>query len=263
MKVLKWIGIVVGSLVGLVIVAGVVFGFVGGSKLDANHAGEDFGPTALGTADLERGRYLVEDVIGCAGCHGEGLAGTPEFAEGFPVNSFAAPNLTSNGVGAFLDQDDWVNALRHGVGHDGRGLIVMPASGFAKLTADDLASVIAYVEQVPAAGEAMPPRDFGFLGQILVGVGMAPDEYSLAQGVEQYDVEPAATVEYGEYVDAITCATCFIDMSDWTRDDFMTAMIDGVLPDGSDVNPDDPGAGWDLADPEREALWLYVESQQG
>jgi hypothetical protein len=262
-KVLKWIGIVVGSLVGLIVVAGVVFGLIGGSKLDANHAGEEFGPTALGSADLERGRYLVEDVIACAGCHGEGLEGSPEFAEGFPVDTFAAPNLTPNGVGALLDTDDWVNALRHGVGHDGRRLIVMPSSGFAKLTADDLASVIAHLQQVRGAGGAMPPRDFGFLGQILVGIGMAPDEYSLSQGVEQSDVSPAPSVEYGEYIDSITCATCFIDMSTWTRDDFMSAMTEGKLPDGSDIDPTNPGEGWPMADPELEALWLYVESQQG
>lgn len=265
MKVLKWIGIVLGSLIGLVLVAGVVLGFMGNASLDANHAGEDFGPTELGTADVERGRYLVEEVIHCAACHGEGFAGSEGFAEGAPgVAYFEAPNITPAGVGSLMDTDDWVNALRHGVGHDGRGLLIMPSSGFATLTADDLASVIAYMQQVPAAGELTPPRDLGFISGVMVAAGMFPDEYKLAEGVEQSTVERGPTAEYGEYLDGITCITCFIDFTGYTEADFLRLATEGVLIDGSPVDETQPDwAPWaNVEEDDLTAMWLYIESTQ-
>ena len=39
MKVLKWVGIVLGSLVGVALAAAVVFGLMGGRSVSANHAG--------------------------------------------------------------------------------------------------------------------------------------------------------------------------------------------------------------------------------
>mgnify|MGYP001814863214 CR=1 FL=1 len=268
MKVLKWIGIVLGSLLGLVLVAGVVLYFMGDASVTASHGDEVFEASALGTADVERGKYLVEDLVGCTGCHGDDLSGVEDLMFEFegqasPMGVLPAPNLTPNGVAGNMDTDGWVRALRHGVGNDGRGLIIMPSSGFATLSADDLASMIAYLETIPPAGEPVGGRSISTLGKIVLAAGMFPDEYKLSQGVEQVEVPRAATAEYGAYLAGITCFDCFWDLSDWSEDDFRRVVREGVLPDGSPVEPSDPDAApWaNLDSVDVDAMWAYVEDE--
>src|SRR5205085_4434616 len=107
-KVLKWIGIVVGALVLLVvIVAGAIF--VRGQML----YNEKFETPAVAVtvptdaASIERGKHLMTVLVDCAGCHGDDLSGgvvldDPAFGV---VN---APNLTTgkNGVGGQLSDTD-------------------------------------------------------------------------------------------------------------------------------------------------------------
>ena len=68
-KVFKWIGIVIGSLVGFLLVAGAVLYLMGNSRLNKTY---DFPPSniAIPTDDvsIEFGRHRVESL--CAGCHG-------------------------------------------------------------------------------------------------------------------------------------------------------------------------------------------------
>ena len=65
--------------------------------------------------------------------------------------SIPTPNLTSGagGVGATNTDEDWVRAIRHGVGHDGRALWVMPSLSFSRLSDEDLGALIAYLESRP------------------------------------------------------------------------------------------------------------------
>ncbi len=270
MKVLKWVGIVLGSLIGLALVAGVVLYFIGDGSVTASHADETFEASALGTADVERGRYLVEDLIGCSGCHGDDLSGVADLMFEFegqasPMGVLPAPNLTPNGVGGNMDTDGWVRALRHGVGNDGRGLVIMPSGGFATLSGDDLASIIAYLESLPPAGEPVGGRSISTMGKVALGAGLFPDEYKLAQGVEQVEVPRAATAEYGAYLAGITCFDCFFDLSDWSEEDFRRMVSEGVLPDGSAVDPANPDDNpWEnVEEVDIDAMWAYVEAEYG
>jgi hypothetical protein len=73
-RVLKWIGIVLGSLIGLMLVAGVVLYVMGNARLNKTY---DFPPSNLeiptDAESIEYGRHRVE--ILCAGCHGDDLGG--------------------------------------------------------------------------------------------------------------------------------------------------------------------------------------------
>ncbi len=115
-------------------------------------------------ARLARGKYLVEGLLQCWGCHSEtdftqrparpvpGKTGGgfvfPNVELNLPApNRIVAPNISSDpeyGAGKWKDAD-FVRALRQGIGHDGRTLYpLMPYQYFRNLSDEDLASVIVF-----------------------------------------------------------------------------------------------------------------------
>ncbi len=119
------------------------------------------------SAKLTRGRYLVENVLVCHYCHskvdwhspegGLPIAGTNLGGNRFPLENFpfplVAPNVSADkttGAGAWSDAQ-LANAIRNGIGHDGRVLFpVMPFMQYRSMSDADLAAVIAYVRSLPA-----------------------------------------------------------------------------------------------------------------
>ncbi len=118
-------------------------------------------------ARLERGRYLVEGPAHCFGCHSEvdynaALVPKPGKKGGgfiFPPEESLIPlpyqvvasNISPDpetGAGKWNDED-FVRALRQGIGQDGRTLFpLMPYMFFRTLSDEDLASIIVYVRSV-------------------------------------------------------------------------------------------------------------------
>ena len=117
---------------------------------------------------LARGKYLVEGLLQCWGCHSEvdfthrpmrpmpgKMGGGHVFANvelGLPEpNRVVAPNISPDpeyGAGKWKDAD-FVRALRRGIGHDGRTLFpLMPYQYFRNLSDEDLASAIVYVRSI-------------------------------------------------------------------------------------------------------------------
>jgi mono/diheme cytochrome c family protein len=105
-------------------------------------------------ASVERGAYLFKS-RGCADCHGADGAGhvVIDDGKGMLVRS---PDITpaANGVTAGYTPADWVRTVRHGVKPDGRPLMIMPSEEYNRFVDADLAAVVAYVRQLPAAGGA-------------------------------------------------------------------------------------------------------------
>ena len=118
---------------------------------------------------LARGKYLVEGLLQCAGCHSENdFSKRPvEVLPGKKLGGFVflnvemglktpnrivAPNISPDpeyGAGTWKDAD-FVRALRQGIGHDGRTLYpLMPYFYFRSLSDEDLASVVVYERSVP------------------------------------------------------------------------------------------------------------------
>lgn len=112
---------------------------------------------------IARGKYLVDNVTGCLGCHSEidetisgepvrpGRAGSGrDFGvwPGFPGH-VRAPNLTPDpetGIGKWSD-GELVRAIREGVSRDGRTLFpMMPYGSYAKVMSDeDVLAIVAYL----------------------------------------------------------------------------------------------------------------------
>jgi cytochrome c551/c552 len=123
-------------------------------------------------AQVERGRYLAENVLGCVSCHterdfnrfGGPMTGTPLagacFGEGWELpGRVCAPNITSDpehGVGRWTDAE-LLRALREGFGRDGQVLFpMMPYLEFRALSDSDARAVVAWLRQVPPASRATP-----------------------------------------------------------------------------------------------------------
>jgi len=120
---------------------------------------------------LARGKYLVDGVVGCFGCHTDqdwSKPGAPPVAgkEGSghawsdqEMPWLVAPNITPDketGAGNWSD-DMLARAIREGIGHDGRALFpIMPYQSYRQMSDEDLASIIAYVRTVPAVRNQLP-----------------------------------------------------------------------------------------------------------
>jgi mono/diheme cytochrome c family protein len=128
-------------------------------------------------ARLERGRYLVDGVTGCFGCHTDqdwSKPGAPPVAgrEGSghvwadqDLPWLVAPNITSDketGAGNWSD-DTLARAIREGIGHDGRTLFsAMPYPHYREISDEDLASIIVYLRTVPPVRNQLPTTKIPF-----------------------------------------------------------------------------------------------------
>lgn len=167
---------------------------------------------------LMRGKYLVDGVTGCFGCHSDpdwSKPGTPPIAgrEGAghiwadqDLPWLVAPNITPDketGAGNWSD-DTLARAIREGIGHDGRTLFpLMPYPHYREMSDEDLASIIVYLRTVPPVKNQLPTTKMPF-----------PLNY-LLQNVPQPLTAPVASpdqsaqVEFGNYlVKMAACADC-------------------------------------------------------
>lgn len=286
-RVLKWLGIILGSLL-LLLIAAVLF-LMSSTNRRLNKEYE-VNVAALTIADdaasVTRGEHLVQTL--CSGCHGADLGGTP-FFEDDAIGSIPASNLTSGagGVGNQYGDEDWVRAIRHGVDINGQPLFIMPAGDFYHLSDADLAAIISYVKSVPPVDQSWPEREFRPLGRILIGVGAFGDVLN-AETIPHEAARPALvpagpTAAYGEYLVTVSgCRTCHGanlaggqdpdpaappahnltpggELAGWTEAEFQIVLRSGQTPDGRQLSEFMP---WqtlgNFSDEELSAIWLYL-----
>lgn len=286
--ILKWVGIVLGSLVVLVLIVVAVMVISTTRRLDRTYT---IAPAPLSVAvedaDPEIGRHW--SAMHCETCHGPDLGGGPFFADD-ALGYVDAPNLTrgAGGIGAAYTTEDWVRALRHGVRHDGKSVFIMPSEDFYYLNDTDLAGVIAYVSNVPPVDRETRPRNLSLFARVLYAAGAFGD--LLYAEVIPHDVRPPAppigvTVEYGEYLTrAHGCFACHGDdltgdqppepgapfapnltpsgeLASWSEADFINTLRTGVNPSGWELSESMPWRGLGkMTDPEMQAVWTYLQS---
>src|SRR5688572_24330254 len=215
LKVLKWIGIAIAGLLGIaVVLVGALF-FVGRGKANKAPAVVTK-PTVVAVGDtgaIARGRHVAQAMTGCEACHGADLSGR-QFPIPAMMVSMAAPNLTrgQGGIGASYSPEDWNRAVRHGIGKDGRRLLIMPSEAYTHLNDADMAALIAYLQTLPPVDKTFPPRKIGIAGGAMFGAGILPSASDLiahdSVGARPV-VPPAVSVEYGGYlVSSAGCKVC-------------------------------------------------------
>ena len=141
---------------------------------------------------VARGKYLVEHVTGCTGCHSPvqddkpgdfpvpGRLGAGRDFGDMPGAPFhlRAPNLTPDrdtGIGAWTD-GEVLRAMREGVSRDGRPLFPqMPYLTYARtLTDDDALSIIAYLRTLTPMANDVGRTEVGFPVSMFVRAAPAP-----------------------------------------------------------------------------------------
>jgi mono/diheme cytochrome c family protein len=159
-------------------------------------------------ASVVRGRYLFAS-RGCVDCHGAAGTGRTFVDDGGLV--IAGPNITTGpgGVVAAYQPVDWVRAIRHGVNPQGRPLMIMPSEDYNRFTDGDLASLVAYVRQLPPASGQGAVVKLPLPVKALYGYGAIKDaaariDHSLPP---QQPVPEGVTPAHGAYV-ANMCIGC-------------------------------------------------------
>ena len=291
MKILKWIGIVLASLVIIVIIAVVVLNVMAGNRL---HKEYEITATPLAVpSDAEsiaKGEHLV-NILLCKECHGGALEGKEFFNEP-PLATIYAPNLTSGegGATASYSDEDWVRSIRHGVRPDGKPLFIMPSKEYHHLSEKDLASLIAYLKTVPPANKTWPENNYMLVGKVMLGLGAFGDVIN-AESIDHSEgfkapVPEGTSTEYGNYLTFISgCRSCHgVELTGqkdpgnpdmmapnitpggnfgkWTQAQFAEVLRTGKTPEGLQL--DEKFMPWTsltkMHDYEIQALYNYLKS---
>ena len=290
LKILKWFGIVLGGLIGLIIVAVVVLYFIGGSRVNKTYEIQVASITVpTDEQSIERGRHVVESMSLCTECHGEDLSG--DILEDDPVfGTFAPRNLTpgQGGIGGTFSDIDYVRAIRHGVGKDGKALVIMPSEFYNKISDTDLGAIIAFLKSLPPVDNEVPESGLGPLGRIfaLLDSGLLPATLIDHEAPRPAEPQPGITREYCEYL-TFMCALCHGESlsggsvpgnepdaplapnitpgggpGQWSEDGFISTFRTGVTPDGRVL--DNEFMPWQsfglMTDDELKAIRLYLMS---
>lgn len=289
-KVLKWIGIGLGAVAGLVaLVFALAFISTNADMTRTYETPEVNIAIPTDAESIEKGRHFAT-IRGCLSCHGEDLGGTVLF-DVAAIGTVFSDNLTEgeNGVASTYSDQDLARAIRYGVRPDGTSVLVMPSNEMTGISDEELGQLIAFIRSVPAVDTEPVVQRFTPLGRVLVSLGALPSFTAEIVDFEQIapaSMPPAATVEYGEYI-AIACIGCHNpaysggplpgaqegdlparnltpggSLAAWTLDDFKTALRTGVTPSGYVLNED--FMPWSyytgMSDVELEAIWLFLQS---
>ncbi|MBL8063428.1 MAG: c-type cytochrome [Anaerolineales bacterium] len=289
-KVLKWIGIVVGSLLGLVLVAGLVMFLIGNSRLNKTYS---FPLSNIvlpaDDASLELGKHRVDSL--CAGCHGEDLSGIEKWFNASALGTIDSANLTSGkgGVGETYTDEDYVNAIRHGIDSKGKPIFMPAVVSTANLSDEELGAIIAYIRSLPPVDHETEGAQFTPLAKVMLVLGVLPafPVEVVSHNTDVPHVEAGPTVEYGKYmVDTHDCRLChgpelnggpFPDptiikispnltpggeVAFWTEEQFVNTFRTGVTPGGHELDPalmpwKDYGKFYDY---ELQAIYAYLQT---
>ena len=138
---------------------------------------------------IARGKYLFENVCDCGGCHsqrdftrfgGPVIAGRvgagnvlSALLEDLP-GTVVAPNITTDpatGIGLWTDGEK-IRAIREGIDKHGRVLFpMMPYPSYRKMSDDDVQSLVAYLNTLPAVNNLLVRTVLNFpVGLMITGV---------------------------------------------------------------------------------------------
>jgi len=288
-KFFKWLGIVLGVLIGLLVIVLAVNFFKGNAMLSQTYSIAPENITIpTDAASLARGKHFVQTI--CAGCHTPDLSGQLMIAA--PFAKIYSANLTpgKGGAGAEFSDADFMRALRHGVDNHGRALVLMPSQEFWNFNDTDLADIVAYLRTVPPVDKENPDPQINVIGKIMFGAGMfGPDIVPasvILHGQRPPAVAMGVTAQYGQYLVSVSgCQDCHgaqlaggksskpgaIDapnltpageLAGWSDANLISTIHSGVTPGGHALNPSE--MPWkefsNYSDDELKAIFLYLKT---
>lgn len=280
-RVLKWIGVVIGGLLGIIILAYGVMWAVSASRLNRTYeVTADFTLTIPTDPELiAAGEKLY--AIYCESCHGENLAGMP-FSEDPAFGEIYSANLTGgeNGIARSYSDDEIARAIWYGVKQDGSPTVGMPYEFNHGIHVGDMENLIAYLRSAPPVDTNYPAPSYGPMLRVFHTANLFPlvtaENVAMSQPPPAI-VSPDDTLAYGAYL-SVFCTAChgpdftgiaiaetpslWTAVTTWTEAEFERAMTQGVLPDGRQMDPEMmPWPSFNLyTEAERHAIWVYLQS---
>ena len=286
---LKWTGIVIGSLVGLIFILAASLFFIGSSRLNKTYnipADNIVIPTDA--ASIEKGKHLTETL--CTHCHTIDLSGKLWFSFP-PAGKVDSANLTSGegGIGKeFTTDEDYVRAIRHGVDPDGKPIFMPSVAAFQGMSDEDLGALIAYLKTVPPVDHKTNGQQFTSLAKILIGAGVIKLPAAIVSHTPSVAApEKAVSAAYSQYLVTISgCYDCHTqnlsggpypqpgislivpnittggEVGSWTEDQFIATIRTGVNPAGHPLDAElMPWPQIRLSsDDELKAIWMYLQT---
>ena len=288
-RILKLFAILLGALLALILASVAAIYAVSGSRMNRIY---DVPAAAIAIPDgaeaIAYGEHVAA-IRACNGCHGPDLGGAPLIEEPMLGTIYTA-NLTA-GDGGVLDHysdAQLARAIRQGIGHDGKPLLVMPAQEFRVLSDEDLGALIAYLRAQPGVDRRLPQNRVGPMGRLLYLTGQLP---LLPAELIDHDAPPplppprAVTAEYGAYL-AVVCQGCHGpdyaggrvpgsgpdavpaanltpggELAAWNEADFISAIRTGITPSGRRLDEAMPWQQFaNMSDEELRAVWLYLRN---
>jgi cytochrome c553 len=287
-RVVRWSLITLGGLVGLALAAAGALYAMSARKLTVKRTVPSERELAIPTdsGSIARGAHLIT-TRACGQCHGEDLGGKV-FADAGPFALLAGPNLTTGRGGRNPPRGDaeWERAIRHGVRREGTALVVMPSEVFHAITDDDMASMVAYLKQMPPVDREVPPTTVRIVGRLVLGAGQfrtAADMAPRTAHVASVDTTPG--VDYGRYLVSVSgCSMCHGEsysggpafdtagkppsnltptgIGHYADEDFKQTLRTGVRPHGG--GPLSEEMPWKyygkMSDGELQSIWLYLKT---
>jgi mono/diheme cytochrome c family protein len=280
-RVLKWIGMIAGGLLGLIILLAVGVYAVSASRLNKTYEVTAVFALTIPT-DPERiaaGEKLY--TIYCESCHGENLAGMA-FSEDAAFGKIYSANLTSgeNGIARRYSDDEIARAIWYGVKQDGSPTVGMPYEFNQGLHVGDMENLIAYLRSAPPVDTDYPAASYGPMLRVMHAANLFP--LVAAEKIDGRQPPPAVvslddTLAYGAYL-SVFCTAChgpdftgiaiaempslWPAVTTWTEAEFEQAITTGIRPDGRQMDPEMmPWPSFNLyTEAERHAIWAYLQS---
>ncbi|MGE5378682.1 MAG: c-type cytochrome [Bacteroidota bacterium] len=281
--ILKWAGVVVGSLSTLLISLVALLGLVGIFRYYNPPLRAAPGVQVTGTQkQIERGRHLAAAF--CVECHSTTrdfpMTGGVDVGKDLPVDlgAFYSANLTPAGPLKNWTDGEIFRALRDNVDKDGKRLAMMAGTNVRSISDEDLIAIIAFLRSQEAVANE-PPRPLdqpNFLAVLMSGASLIPDRPLVEGPIAAPAKEP--TAEYGQFMTTfLDCKSCHGQnlsggdspigpkgpslrvVKGWSQEQFITTLRTGVDPTGHQLSPLMPWRSTGrLDDVELSALYQYL-----
>lgn len=267
-RLFKVLLILLSALIAAIVVALIVGSIRLGAAIDV--PAHDAPPAVQTAAASGEGRRLTE-VFSCTECHAGDVAGQT-FIDAGPFMTLAASNLT----GGRWSAAQLERAVRHGVGADGRALLLMPSDAYAQMSDDDLAAMSGYILSLPDVQRDLPARRIGPVARIIGA--LTPGTLQHGRRIAHEAAHPR-TRDNSAQAYLPLCAACHgadlggsvfaggvwapnltadaTGLADWDASDFERALRQGKSKDGRELN--DKAMPWpgfaSMTDDEVAAIW--------